>query len=162
MKGKIREKLHQAIVAGDQDAACKAVSEALEDGEEPLSLINEVLNPALKEVGNRFDEGVMYLPELILSAEAMEAAVVILKPHLEARQEAMDSSGKVLMATVQGDIHDIGKNIVCALLRANGFEVIDLGRDVPAARPATRHTRASARSSSRRPLRQRLAKPWER
>lgn len=121
------------MIAGDREATEQAVSEALDAGEMPLPLINEVLNPALREVGERFDCGDMYLPELILSAEAMEAAVAVLRPHLQARDEELQSAGRVVMATVQGDIHDIGKNIVCALLRANGFNVLDLGRDVSAA-----------------------------
>lgn len=128
----VREQIHTLILKGDRNAIGAKVESALEGGEEPLALINEVLNPALKAVGDKFDIGDMYLPELIMSAEAMEAAVAVLRPRLEARQQRMDTPGRVVMATVQGDIHDIGKNIVCALLRANGFEVLDLGRDVPA------------------------------
>ncbi len=129
----LRDRMYQAILAGDRKAIAEVVTQALEAGEAPLTLINEVLNPALKEVGDRFDCGEMYLPELIMSAEAMEEAVRIMQPILEARQEQIESPGRVVMATVQGDIHDIGKNIVCALLRANGFKVLDLGRDVAAA-----------------------------
>lgn len=134
----LREKIHGLIVSGDSNAIRDVVQKALDEGHAPLGLINEVLNPALKEVGDRFDCGGMYLPELILSAEAMEAAVAVLQPQLEARQEHMDTPGRVVMATVQGDIHDIGKNIVSALLRANGFKVLDLGRDVPAGQIVTK------------------------
>ncbi len=133
-----REQIYKAILTGDAAAIGPAVEQALEGGDTPLALINEVLNPALKEVGDSFDCGDMYLPELIMAAEAMEKAVGIMQPHLEARQEQIDVPGKVVMATVQGDIHDIGKNIVCALLRANGFEVLDLGRDVSAAEVVSR------------------------
>jgi len=129
----IRKQIHEAIVAGDSQAIREAVKQALEAGEAPLPLINEVLNPALKDVGDRFDRGDYFLPELIMAAEAMQAAVDVLQPELEARKEQIQSPGRVLMATVQGDIHDIGKNIVTALLRANGFTVLDLGKDVPAA-----------------------------
>ena len=129
---RVRDQMYQAILAGDAQTIAGAVNQALEGGEAPLALINEVLNPALKEVGDKFDCGDMYLPELIMSAEAMEAAIGVLQPLLEARREQIDVPGRVVMATVQGDIHDIGKNIVCALLRANGFQVLDLGRDVPA------------------------------
>ena len=129
----IRKQIHEAIVAGDSQAIREAVKQALEAGEAPLPLINEVLNPALKDVGDRFDRGDYFLPELIMAAEAMQAAVDVLQPELEARKEQIESPGRVLMATVQGDIHDIGKNIVTALLRANGFTVLDLGKDVPAA-----------------------------
>ncbi len=129
----IRDRIHEAIIAGDSPSIREAVREAIEAGEAPLPLIDEVLNPALKEVGDRFDRGDYFLPELILAAEAMQAAVEVLQPYLEARREQMHSPGRVVMATVQGDIHDIGKNIVTALLRANGFTVLDLGKDVPAA-----------------------------
>jgi corrinoid protein of di/trimethylamine methyltransferase len=128
----IREPIYQAIVDGDRVSIVGAVNNALEEGAEPLDLINDVLNPALKEVGDLFDSGDMFLPQLIMSAEAMEEAVAILKPLLEAQQETLASPGRVVMATVQGDVHDIGKNIVVALLQANGFTVLDLGRDVPA------------------------------
>jgi 5-methyltetrahydrofolate--homocysteine methyltransferase len=129
----IRKQIHDAIIAGDSQSIREAVRRALEAGEAPLPLINEVLNPALKDVGDRFDRGDYFLPELILAAEAMQAAVDVLQPQLEARKEQIQSPGRVLMATVQGDIHDIGKNIVTALLRANGFTVLDLGKDVSAA-----------------------------
>jgi 5-methyltetrahydrofolate--homocysteine methyltransferase len=127
-----RDEIRVGILEGDEKVTREAVQKAIEKDEAPLVLINEVLNPALKEVGDRFDQGEMYLPELILSAEAMEAAVEILKPLLEKSGEEMDIPGRVVMATVKGDIHDIGKNIVSALLRANSFEVLDLGKDVAA------------------------------
>ena len=137
-KKPIRERIYQAIVAGDSASIREAVTQALDSGEAPLPLIYKVLNPALKEVGDRFDQGDFYLPELILAAEAMQAAVDLLQPQLEARNEEIDVPGRVVMATVQGDIHDIGKNIVTALLRANGFAVLDLGKDVPAAEILTK------------------------
>lgn len=129
----LTKQIYNAILEGDDSSIGQFVETAVEQEDiAPLTIINQVLNPALKEVGDEFDKGVMYLPQLILSAEAMEAAVTVLQPYLLARDEQMDCPGKVIMATVQGDIHDIGKNIVGALLRANGFEVIDLGRDVSA------------------------------
>ena len=137
-KKPILERIHQSIIAGDSDSIQEAVTQALDSGEAPLPLINNVLNPALKEVGDRFDQGDFYLPELILAAEAMQAAVEILQPQLEARNEEIEVPGRVVMATVQGDIHDIGKNIVTALLRANGFAVLDLGKNVPAAEILTK------------------------
>jgi 5-methyltetrahydrofolate--homocysteine methyltransferase len=129
----LKQEIYNAVLEGDHRSIQSSVKRAVEEENiPPLVIINEILNPALKEVGDEFDKGTMYLPQLILSAEAMEAAVEILEPLLLARDEQMYCPGKVLMATVQGDIHDIGKNIVGALLRANGFEVIDLGRDVSA------------------------------
>ncbi len=132
-----RAEIWQGILDGDADIVAAAVEGALAAGDAPLELIDRVLNPALKVVGDRFDSGEIYLPELIMAAEAMERAMELMQPVLQARQETVSRAGRVLMATVQGDIHDIGKNIVCAVLRANGFEVLDLGRDVPAARIVT-------------------------
>jgi len=132
------EKIYQYILDGDREAIVPVVRQALEAGEEPLALIEEVLNPALKVVGEQFDTGKTYLPELIMAAEAMQAAMDVLNPLLVARQQQIKSPGRVVMATVQGDIHDIGKNIVSAVLKANGFEVLDLGRDVPAAEIVTK------------------------
>lgn len=128
-----KERIYECITNGERDAIIPEINKALENGEAPLGIIEEILNPALKEVGDKFDNGDIFLPELIMSAEAMQAAVEILQPHLEKAKQQMKIPGRVVMATVQGDIHDIGKNIVCAMLRANGFEVLDLGRDVPAA-----------------------------
>jgi 5-methyltetrahydrofolate--homocysteine methyltransferase len=129
----LREQIYQDILAGDREAIKPAVIMAVDAGEAPLPLITEVLNPALKEVGEKFGQGEVYLPELIMAAEAMQAAMDVLQPVLEARKERISVSGRVIIATVQGDIHDIGKNIVCSLLRANGFEVLDLGKNVSAA-----------------------------
>jgi 5-methyltetrahydrofolate--homocysteine methyltransferase len=127
------EQLYQAILDGESGDITNLVNQALQAGETPLGLIEGVLNPALKEVGDRFSNCDIYLPELILSAEAMQAAMDELGPHLATQKQNVKSAGRVVMATVQGDIHDIGKNIVCALLKANGFDVLDLGRDVSAA-----------------------------
>jgi 5-methyltetrahydrofolate--homocysteine methyltransferase len=127
------EQIYQKILDGDRASIISIVEEYLQAGEAPLPLITNVLNPALREVGENFSDGRIYLPELIMSAEAMEAAMEVLQPALEVRKEHVTMVGRVVIATVQGDIHDIGKNIVCSLLRANGFEVLDLGKNVPAA-----------------------------
>ncbi|OGO39578.1 MAG: hypothetical protein A2W35_19895 [Chloroflexi bacterium RBG_16_57_11] len=134
----IRDAIYICIQEGRRDEIGPLVEKALEDGKDPLKIIEVILNPALKEVGDKFDSGDIFLPELIMSAEAMQAAVEILQPHLEKHKQQMKVTGRVVMATVQGDIHDIGKNIVCAMLRANGFQVLDLGRDVPAAEIVTK------------------------
>jgi trimethylamine corrinoid protein len=128
-----REAIAQAILEGDSDSTVELVERALAAGAAPLELIDNALNPALKVTGDRFDRGEIYLPELIMAAEAMEAAMRVMEPVLAARKETVQRAGRVVMATVQGDIHDIGKNIVCAVLRANGFDVLDLGRDISAA-----------------------------
>ena len=129
----LREQIYAYILEGDRDTIVSTVKAAIEAGEAPLPLISEVLSPALREIGEKFSDGTIYLPELIMAAEAMQAAMDVLQPVLEARNEHVTVPGRVVIATVQGDIHDIGKNIVCSLLRANGFEVLDLGKDVPAA-----------------------------
>jgi corrinoid protein of di/trimethylamine methyltransferase len=125
-------RLGDGIISGDKAAVISGVEEALRLGHAPLALVTEVLNPALQMVGERFGRGEMFLPELIVAAEAMQSAMEVLQPALEARQEKVQCPGRVVMATVKGDIHDIGKNIVTALLRANGFEVMDLGKDLAA------------------------------
>jgi 5-methyltetrahydrofolate--homocysteine methyltransferase len=129
----VEESIYQCILDGDRSAIVPLVDQEIATGVAPLTLIEAVLNPAIKEVGDKFGDGQLYLPELIMAAEAMQAALEKLEPLLAANKQQMKSPGRVVMATVQGDIHDIGKNIVCAMLRANGFEVLDLGRDVPAA-----------------------------
>lgn len=128
----IRELLGFAVIEGDKDGIVALVERALGEGLSPLQISNEGLLPGLEEVGRRFGRNQIFLPQVMLSAETMQAAFARLKQEL--RGEAAQSLGKILMATVEGDIHDIGKNIVCTLLENHGFEVIDLGKNVPAAR----------------------------
>ena len=111
-------------------AAKEAAGAALLSSD-PLSVINEELIPALDEVGKGFEAGSVFLPQLLMSAEAAKAAFAVMKETMAASGETGESRGKVILATVQGDIHDIGKNIVKVLLENYGFDVIDLGRDVP-------------------------------
>ena len=130
------EALSQAVVNGKKEAALAALARALGAGVAPQKLVDEVLIPAITIVGEKFEKKEYYLPQLLQSAEAMKAAMAELEPHLlESRGEKPDGPVFVL-ATVQGDIHDIGKNIFSLLLRNHGFNVIDLGKDVPAARIA--------------------------
>jgi corrinoid protein of di/trimethylamine methyltransferase len=126
----ILNELYDAVLEGDADQARAAARHSLEAGLPPLTAINEGLTPGIREVGDRFGRMEMFLPEMVLSADAMEAAVSVLEPYFTG--EDAKKKGKVLIGTVSGDIHDIGKNIVIALLKVNGYEVIDLGRDVPA------------------------------
>lgn len=128
----VRELLSKAIIEGDKDAVVPLVSRALEEGLEPLQISNEGLLPGLEEVGRRFGKNQIFLPQVMLSAETMQIGFRRLKEEI--RGQGLQSLGKVLMATVEGDIHDIGKNIVCTLLENHGFEVIDLGKNVPAAK----------------------------
>jgi corrinoid protein of di/trimethylamine methyltransferase len=125
----ILQQLHKSVLTGNSEKAVDAANQALEAGISPLQAIDEGMTPAIQEVGDRFGRGEMFLPEMVTSAEAMEAALEVLEPHFEGDEGA--KKGKVLIGTVQGDIHDIGKNIVIALLKVNGFEVVDIGRDIP-------------------------------
>jgi 5-methyltetrahydrofolate--homocysteine methyltransferase len=128
----IRERLAVAVIEGDREGIVSLVEAALGEGLSPLEVSNEGLLPGLEEVGRRFGKNQVFLPQVMLSADTMHAAFARLK--LEMKGSAASPLGKILMATVEGDIHDIGKNIVCTLLENHGFEVIDLGKNVPAGR----------------------------
>ncbi len=118
-------------VANGLKAECAAAAEKLiADGMEPMELINEKLIPALDEAGDKFEKGKIFLPQLIQSAGAAQAAFDVVKRAISARGGESESRGRVVLATVKGDVHDIGKNIVKTLLENYGFEVIDLGKDV--------------------------------
>lgn len=125
----IRQRLAEAVITGDRDSITLLVETALSEGLAPLEISNEGLLPGLEEVGRRFGSNRMFLPQVMLSAETMQTAFSRLKLELQGN---VASAGKILMATVEGDIHDIGKNIVCTLLENHGFEVIDLGKNVAA------------------------------
>ncbi|MDI6871509.1 MAG: homocysteine S-methyltransferase family protein [Bacillota bacterium] len=124
--------LYRAIVEGEAEKTPNLVAKALA-GSDPLEIVDRAVVPALEEVGRRYEAGEYFLPQLMLSADAARAAFAELKPHL-ARGGAPAGRGTVVLATVEGDIHDIGKNIVAVMLENHGFRVVDLGRDVPAAR----------------------------
>jgi 5-methyltetrahydrofolate--homocysteine methyltransferase len=128
----IRERLATAVIEGDREGIVSLVETALAEGLSPLAVSNEGLLPGLEEVGRRFGRNQIFLPQVMLSSETMQAAFARLKAELQG--ERAESLGRILMATVEGDIHDIGKNIVCTLLENHGFEVIDLGKNVPARR----------------------------
>ncbi len=118
-------------VANGLKAECASAAERLlSDGCDPMVIINEYLIPALDSVGERFENGTIFLPQLIQSAGAAQAAFDVIKKYIAAKGGASESRGRVVLATVKGDIHDIGKNIVKTLLENYGFEVIDLGKDV--------------------------------
>lgn len=128
----IRERLATAIIDGDQDGVVALVEQALAEGLEILQISNEGLLAGLEEVGRRFGDNRIFLPQVLLSAETMKTAFARLKQEMQGTD--MATLGKIMMATVEGDIHDIGKNIVCTLLENHGFEVIDLGKNVSASR----------------------------
>ena len=128
----IAGRLKKAVIEGDEENIVRLVEEALGEGWEPIRVSNEALVPGLEEVGRLFASNRYYLPQVMLSAETMKKAFERLKKELQGRKGP--SLGKVLLATVEGDIHDIGKNIVATLLENHGFEVIDLGKNVPSDR----------------------------
>ena len=125
--------LRQAVVAGRKAQVLEMVEEALSRGEAPDAILNEELIPGIMDVGVLYERKEYFLPQLLLSAETMQAGFARLKPLLEAASQGRQRP-RVVLATVEGDIHDIGKNIVGLMLANHGFEVLDLGKDVPAAR----------------------------
>lgn len=125
------DELASAVYDGNDARAVEASKKALEAGIDPLRAINEGLMKGMRKVGEDFSQLRIYLPEVMMASEAMKAALGVLEPEALKRGTGPARKGKVVIATITGDIHDIGKNIVAMLLRANGFEVCDLGRDVP-------------------------------
>lgn len=123
-------RLSQAIIAGDRDGIVALVEQALSEGLTPLEISNKGFLPGLEEVGRRFEHNIFFLPQVMQSADTMQTGFVRLKAEMHG--EKFKSLGKILMATVEGDIHDIGKNIVCTLLENHGFEVFDIGKNVSA------------------------------
>jgi 5-methyltetrahydrofolate--homocysteine methyltransferase len=126
MDERIKE-IFQCVVEGDNNGVQEKVTAALSGGIEPGLVLNEGLIGAMAEVGRLFEEGEYFVPEMLISARAMKSAMAILKPHLAAGQVGF--AGKVVIGTVKGDLHDIGKNLVSLMLEGAGFQVIDLGSD---------------------------------
>ncbi|MCX6355732.1 MAG: homocysteine S-methyltransferase family protein [Candidatus Aureabacteria bacterium] len=126
----IQQKLLEAILAGDKDGVIPLLEEALARGISALDINISMITPSLEEVGRRFEGKEIFLPQMILSSEAVQHAFTRLKREMKGGR--MPSCGKIVMATVRGDVHDIGKNICCTILENYGYEVIDLGRNVPA------------------------------
>ncbi|MFQ6016043.1 MAG: corrinoid protein [Anaerolineae bacterium] len=124
------EQMVQATVEGDEERCVALARQALDQGMDPLQAVQEGYARGMTIVGDKFARLEYYLPDVILSADAMNAAVEVLKPHLMQRQDR-GVQGIIVLGTIQGDIHDIGKNIVKIMLQAAGFTVHDLGRDVP-------------------------------
>jgi len=122
--------LYDAILNGDAKKAHAATQAAIEAGVEPLTLISESMVPAMDEVGRLFEEEEYFVPELLLAGRAMKSSMELLRPLMTASGEKL--SAKVVIGTVKGDQHDIGKNIVASMLEGSGFDVIDLGVDVSA------------------------------
>ncbi len=122
------KKLYTAILDGDATAAHEITEKALAAGANPVQLVNDHMIPAMGEVGRRFECNEFFVPELLIAARAMKSALALVRPLLAA--SGAKPAGRVVVGTVKGDLHDIGKNLVAAMLEGNGFEVIDLGVNV--------------------------------
>jgi 5-methyltetrahydrofolate--homocysteine methyltransferase len=125
----VLKKLFDAVLEGDFEGVKNNLQAALDAKLDPEVILNDGMIAAMREVGIRFEEGEYYVPEMLIAARAMQSGMAILKPHL--LQEDRKSSGKVVIGTVKGDLHDIGKNLVALMLEGAGFEIKDLGVDVP-------------------------------
>jgi trimethylamine corrinoid protein len=132
MSVEIYESAVEAIVKGDTEEAIEVAKKGLGEGIDPIELMNNGFIPGINKVGDLFGSGRLFLPELVMSANAMEQVTELINESLPSEHD--QTQGRVVIATVEGDVHDIGKTIVVSLLKANGFEVMDLGRDVSVAR----------------------------
>lgn len=133
MSEELRQALAQAVIDGQAEAACEVADQLIAAGADPLGVVEEVLSPAMDEVGRRYEEADYFIPDLVMAGEAMKAAMSVLGPALVAHGQARSSPGVVVVGTVEGDIHEIGKSLVATMLEAAGFIVHDLGVDVPTA-----------------------------
>lgn len=134
MSKELFEKMAQSIIDGESEVAVALAKHAIETGIDPLEAITKGFVIGVNHVGDAFSRGDAFLPELVMAGEAMKAAVTTLEPEMARRGTARQVLGKVVLATVEGDIHEIGKTLVGTLLSASGFQVYDMGVDVPAAR----------------------------
>jgi corrinoid protein of di/trimethylamine methyltransferase len=132
MSNDLLKKITTSIVDGEPDLTVELTEQALAAGAEPMAIIDEGLLPGMQIVGQKFSDGEYFLPNLIVAAMGMKRAMARLEPELRSRHQTMKAAGTVVIGTVQGDIHEIGKTLVATMLSANGFEVHDLGVDVPA------------------------------
>jgi corrinoid protein of di/trimethylamine methyltransferase len=144
MSQEILSKLAQAVIDGEPEDAEELAQQALDQGLDPLVCINEGLTPGMNRVGQLFESGEYFLPDLIIGGEAMKSALAVLEPALVGGRERQ-VLGRVVLGTVEGDLHEIGKTLVATLLSANGFQVTDIGIDKSAADfvAAVKETRAT-------------------
>ena len=132
MSNELLQKITASVVDGEPDLTVELTEQAIAAGTEPMAIIDQGLLPGMQIVGQKFSDGEYFLPNLIVAAMGMKRAMARLEPELRSRHQAVKSAGIVVIGTVQGDIHEIGKTLVATMLSANGFEVHDLGVDVPA------------------------------
>jgi len=131
MTDELFEAMKQSVIDGDPDRAREVSQRAIAEGMNPLEAIHRGFLPGLNLIGEQFEQGEMFLPDLVLAGEAMKAATAILEPEIQKTGRKREMLGKVILGTVNGDIHEIGKTLVGTMLSASGFEVFDLGVDVP-------------------------------
>jgi len=134
MENELFQKMAQSVLDGDSDVAVSLAKQAIAGGIDPLEAITKGYVTGVNKVGESFACGQAFLPELVMAGEAMKAAVSTLEPEMKKRGLHRTMLGKIVLATVEGDIHEIGKSLVGTMLSASGFQVYDLGVDVPAAR----------------------------
>ena len=127
------EDLYNSILSGNLKQSIEVTNQAIEQGADPQLLISDYMSKAMEEIGKRFEEGKAFVPELLMSARAMKGALEILKPIMSEKGSSTNL-GRVIIGTVKGDLHDIGKNLVASMLEGCGFEVINLGVDISAER----------------------------
>jgi len=131
MTNELFTQLTNSLIDGDPETTVALTQEALAAGIEPMAIIREGLMPGMNAVGDKFSCGEYFLPDLIIAADGMRGAMDLLEPELRLRQQTVESPGTVILGTVAGDIHEIGKSLVGTMLSANGFKVHDLGVNVP-------------------------------
>lgn len=124
------KELYDAILTGNAKRAEAVTKVALDSNADPAELVGKYMIPAMDEVGKRFECNEYFVPELLIAARAMKISLELILPRLQA--QGVERAGRVVIGTVQGDLHDIGKNLVASMLEGGGFEVVDLGVDVPA------------------------------
>lgn len=125
----ILEEIYKAVIAGNREDTSEKVQQAITENLPPGDILQRALIAAMTEVGDRFEQGEFYVPEMLVAARAMQSGLSVLKPLL--LEADLQPAGKVVLGTVKGDLHDIGKNLVGMMLEGAGFEIIDLGSDVP-------------------------------
>ena len=125
----VYKEISEAVVDGDTDVVVAAINSVI-DKEDPLEIIQNSMMPGLKQVGDSFSAGEIFLPEMLMAAEAFQEGMKIIEPKLEAAGKKLETTGTVVFGTVLTDIHEIGKNIVITLMRTHGFEVFDIGANV--------------------------------
>jgi corrinoid protein of di/trimethylamine methyltransferase len=131
MSNDLLAKITSSIVEGEPDETVELTRQALEAGLEPLAIINQGLVPGMNTVGDKFQSGEYFLPHLIIAANGMQQSMALLEPELQARQQTVETAGTMVIGSVAGDIHEIGKSLVATMMSASGFQVHDLGVDVP-------------------------------